>query len=91
MLGEKVQMWIDKLKIAIIQKDTGALDVLLDTMPQSLTAKEAQEAMYLFAEALELLYTLKDETSTSMQQLKRNINFLKSTRPNSAYKLDITS
>ena len=87
-------MWLNKLKVAIIQKDTDALDNLIDTMPKydaRKNLKEMQEVMYLFREALELLYTLKDETSTSMKQIKKNIDFLNVTITDSTNRLDIKS
>lgn len=85
-------MWINRFKIALVQKDTDLLKNLLDEdISHFKSQKEMHEAMYLFREALELLYTLKDETSSSMKQIKKNIDFLKSTQPQAINKLDIKS
>jgi hypothetical protein len=84
-------MWINKLKIAIIEKDTDAIDKLMETTPKFENTKEIETAMYLLREAAELMYTLKDETAVTMRQLKKNIDFLKSTQPQTANKLDLRS
>ncbi len=84
-------MWLDKLKIAIIEKNTDNLDKLLDETPKFNDKKEMQEAAYLLREALELLYTLKDETALTMSKLKKNIDFLRSTQTSTATRLDIKS
>lgn len=84
-------MWLNKLKIAIVQKDTDAIDELLDNTPKFTDTKEIESAMYLLREATELLYTLKDETSNVMSQLKKNIEFLDSSQTSSPNKLDIKS
>ncbi|MCD6432900.1 MAG: hypothetical protein J7L21_02555 [Sulfurimonas sp.] len=82
-------MWLTKLKIAIVEKNTDVLDGLLNETPKFSDAKEIQEAMYLLREASELLYSLKDETAVSMKQLKKNLSFLKSTQVQPSAKLDI--
>ncbi len=89
--GEKQQMWINKLQIAIIEKNTDELDRLLDTMPTFDSVKKMESAMYLLKEASELLHTLKDETASTMGQLKKNIDFLRSTETKKPNKLDIKS
>ncbi len=84
-------MWLTRLKIAIVEKDTDALDTLLDDLPELSDLKDIEEAVYLLNEASELLQTLKDETAVSMQQIKKNISFLRSTEAPSPSKLDIKS
>lgn len=84
-------MWLTKLKIAIVEKNTDALDKLLDETPKFSDAKEIQEASYLLREASELLHSLKDETALSMKQIKKNISFLNSTQAQPSAKLDIRS
>ncbi len=90
-LGEKLQMWVNKLQIAIIEKNTDNIDNLLDNMPKFRTKEEMISAQYLLREALELLYTLKDETALTMKQLKKSIDFLKSTEYHTSNRLDIRS
>lgn len=82
-------MWLTKLKIAIIEKDTDTLSKLMDNLPQLESKEEMIEAVYLIREAAELVYTLQDETSDSMKQIKKNLHFLKSTQENKINKLDI--
>ncbi|MEA3372131.1 MAG: hypothetical protein U9Q62_00430 [Campylobacterota bacterium] len=84
-------MWLTKLKIAIVEKNTDALAKLLEEMPELSDVQEMREAMYLLAEASELLHTLKDETAASMEQVQKNISFLRSTETQSSNKLDIKS
>lgn len=90
-LGERPQMWLDKLKIAIIEKDPNALGKLLDDIPQLQTPKEIEEAIYLLKEANSLMQSLKDETKASMKQIKKNLDFLRSTDIPTSKKLDIKS
>lgn len=82
-------MWLTKLKIAIVEKNIDQLDKLMDDLPQLKNKKELEEAVYLIREASELVYTLKDETSSSLKQIKKNLNFLKSTEVKASPTLDI--
>jgi len=84
-------MWLTKLKIAVIEKDTDALDKLLDDIPTQHTKDEASEALYLLKEATELVHKLKDETAVSMIQVKKNLSFLRSTETKPKSTLDIRS
>lgn len=94
MHGESLQIWIDRLTLSIIKKDTDAIDYLLDTMPKFSAVddmKEIKEVLYLFKEALELLYVLRDETAVSMRQIKRNIDFLGANMSNTTNRLNVKS
>lgn len=91
MPGEIQLMWLNNLKIAIIEKDTDAMSRLLDDIPELNDKQELQEAIYLSREALELLHTLKDEAALNMSKIKKNISFLKSTEVSSSTRLDIKS
>lgn len=90
-LGEKLQMWITKLKIALAQKNVDQIEQLIDDTPKFEDVKDAETAMHLLREAMVFIYTLKDETAESMKQVKKNMNFLKSTEPKKTAKLDIKS
>ena len=90
MLGEILRMWLKKLKIAVIQKDIKSLAVLLDDIPVLKDAKEVEEALYLLQEAQRVVQALKDETASSMLQMKKNIDFLNSATANKTAKFDIT-
>ncbi len=91
MHGERLQMWLTKLQIAIIEKNTQSIDKLLDETPEFSDKKQMEQAMYLLREAAELMYELKNETNLTMTQIKKNINFLRSTEMPTSVSLDITS
>ncbi|MBU0720397.1 hypothetical protein KJ877_03580 [bacterium] len=84
-------MWLTKLKIAIIEKNTDALNKLLEDIPELSGANETQEAIYLLREAAELVHGLQDDTANSMKQIKKNLQFLRSTESRSSSKFDIRS
>lgn len=84
-------MWLTKLKIAIVQKDTDLLNTLLEDIPKLQDAQEIESALYLLREATELMHILKDETENSMKQLKKNLTYLRSTEVKPSSKLDIRS
>ena len=84
-------MWLKKLKIAIIEKNIDALDTLMDEIPQLSDADEIEQAIYLLKEATALVSVLKDETFSSMKQIKKNIEFLKATQAPQRHNLDIQS
>lgn len=91
MHGEKLQMWLNKLKIAIVEKNADALDKLMGELPQLKGKKEIEEVLYLLKEATSMMNTLKDETSSSIKQIKKNIDFLRSTDIPTSKRLDIRS
>jgi len=82
-------MWLNKLKIAIVEKNPDALAALLDDIPELSEAEDIQQAIYLLKEASELIYTLQDEAKVSMGKIKKNIAFLRSTQAQPTNKLDI--
>lgn len=84
-------MWLNRLKIAIVEKNPDALAKLLDDVPQLQDPKEIEEAIYLLKEATSLMERLKDETKASMKQIKKNLDFLRSTDIRTSKKLDIKS
>lgn len=91
MHGEILQMWLTNLKIAIIEKDADSLDKLLDNIPQLEDEKEIEEAVYLLEEAKNLVTHLKDETAHSMKQIKKNLEFLRSTDIPTSLSFDMMS
>jgi len=87
-------MWVNKLKLAIIERNTEVLDELLNSIPQfdaQKDAKEIEEAMFLLREALILVHTLQDDTVASMRLIKQNIDFLKANQEKPTGSLNITS
>ncbi|MDD2905982.1 MAG: hypothetical protein PHH41_01000 [Sulfurimonas sp.] len=91
MRGEMLQMWLKGLQIAIVEKDTQKIQEALDAPFDFSTPEEMRRAQYLLAEASELLHELKDATSATMKQLRKNMDFLKVTEQKSPNKLDIRS
>jgi len=84
-------MWLNELKIAIVQKDVMQLEKLLDETPELEKEEDIKSAVYLFEAAIKLLETLKDETADSMRQIKKNVEFLSSTQRDPLTSLDIIS
>lgn len=84
-------MWLNKLKIAIVERDAAALDKLMDNPPQLKEKKELEEAICLLKEASDLMHALKNETSASMKQIKKNLDFLRSMDIHTSKSLDIRS
>jgi len=91
LLGEKQQMWLKELKIAIVEKNVTTINKLLDMLPSLEDPKEIEEAIYLLKEATSLVQGLKDKTEASMIQMQKNIKFLNSATANKTAKFDITS
>ncbi len=84
-------MWLNKLKVAIIEKDMMKLTALMSDIPQLEKKEDITSALYLLKEATSLIESLKDDTQASMSQMKKNINFLKATQAPTTGKFDITS
>jgi len=84
-------MWLKEFKIALIEKDTKKLTALMESVPTLSEAREIDEALHLLKAATTLVEDLKNETQTSMVQMKKNIDFMKSTQAPQANTLDIKS
>ena len=89
--GERLQVWLNQLKAAVVQKDIELLDKLLDDIPELTDVKEIEQAHFLLKEATVIVQKLKDDTANSMVQMKKNIDFLNSTKIERSSKFDITS
>ena len=83
--------WLTKLKIAIAEKNTVGIDKLISEVPKFDTIEEMKEAQYLFKEVSVLLHSLKDKTQATMQQIQKNLTFLRSTEEKRKTTLDIKS
>jgi len=84
-------MWLTKLKIAIIEKNAESLDKLLDAIPELTEKTEIEEAIYLLEEASRVFGGLKDEVLKSMNQIQKNLQFLRSTDIPTSRNLDMMS
>lgn len=83
-------VWLNNLKIAIVQKDTNLLDELLSNMPQEASLEEIESALVLMGEAISMMEELKSSTLISMQNIKKNLKFLQNDEITSTSRLDIT-
>jgi len=84
-------MWLTKLKIAIVEKNTDNLNKLMDDIPQLEDKKEIEEAIYLLKEASAIVQNLKEGLDKSMKQMQKNIKFLRVTESTASSKFDVTT
>jgi len=84
-------MWLKEFKIALIEKDTKKFTILMKSVPTLSDAREIDEALHLLKAATALVEGLKNETQLSMLQMKKNIDFMKSTQAPQANTLDVKS
>ena len=84
-------MWLTKLKIAIVEKNTDSLGELINNIPKLSSKEDIDKAIYLTKEAAELLKTLRIDTKISMDKIKKNLAFLNSTHAKVKNRLDIKS
>jgi predicted sugar kinase len=84
-------MWLNKLKVAVVEEDIDLLASLLEDIPQLKDAKEREHARYLLDAAKKIVQELQDSTALSMLHIQKNKEFLKATRNMQDNRLDITS
>jgi hypothetical protein len=84
-------MWLNALKVAVVEKDTNKFENLLKDIPTYTDKKKIEEALFLIEAAKEILVTLKSETKASMIKVKKHMDFLNSTRMEKKSRFDITS
>ncbi len=84
-------MWLKKLQLAIIEQNPELIDTLVREMPKFESVDDMKRAAALVSEALKLLHRLKNETASSLKQLKKHKDFLESTMQSQKNRLDITS
>ena len=84
-------MWLNQLKVAVVQRDTELLSSLLDDIPTLEDAQDIETALYLLQEATTIMQQLKDETAVSMKQIKKNIDYLNSSVADQKSQFDVTS
>jgi len=83
-------MWLKAFKAAVITDDMQRISDLLKSVPQ-LNAADATEALFLLQEAKKRMLYLQNKTVDSMQQMKKNMNFLNATQRETHNSFDITS
>jgi len=84
-------MWLNQLKIAIIEENIERLDELMDTLPKLEEKDEINQALHLIKEATSLVQNQKEKTAVSLNQMKKNIDFLNATQAPRQNNLDIQS
>jgi len=84
-------VWLNQLKVAVVQRDTELLSSLLDDVPALEDAQDIETAIYLLQEATTIMQQLKDETAVSMKQIKKNIDYLNSSVADQKSQFDVTS
>ena len=75
-------MWLNQLKIAIIEKNSSNIDALVKSMPMFDDRKDMDSAAYLLKEANTLMISLKDETADSLAKIKKTKDFMSATHSN---------
>ena len=90
-LGERPMDWFDKLKVAIVTKNTNQVKLLTNELPKLESIEELKKAQHLINEAYKLMVTLRDETSSQLSKIKRSIEFIESTHLDNKQGLDIVS
>jgi hypothetical protein len=83
--------WFDKLKVAIVTKDTNQIKLLTKELPKFESVEELRKAQHLINEAYKQMLTLRDDTSSQLSKIKRSIEFIESTHLDKKQGLDITS
>ena len=84
-------MWLEELKIAVVEEDVEKIDFLMQEPPKLEDAQEIDSARTLIDEALKILTKLRSESEKSMQKIKKNIEFLNATELHPNSRLDIIS
>lgn len=82
-------MWLTKLKTALVLEDSEGISALLDEMPQFDTIAQMEEASYLLMQVKAFIESEKAQTAHTLQQIKSNINFLKSTQTETPSSLNL--
>ena len=77
-------MWLNSLKIAIVEKNTDKIDKLIDSIPKFNDLKDN-----ILLEKIIENVKLKDETAESMMKIKKNLDFINSTQHTNTNSLDI--
>ncbi|MCF6172717.1 MAG: hypothetical protein L3J44_02890 [Campylobacteraceae bacterium] len=71
-------LWINDLKVAIIEEDTKSIANLTKNLPDFTILDEAQEALSLVKTAIDLIDKKKQEALETMKKIKQTKNFLSS-------------
>lgn len=84
-------MWINKFKIALIEKDFQSLGKLLEDVPDFSDVKSMKEVSFLMQDAIGLLQNEKSTTAHEMHQIKKTLDFLNASASDTKNNFDIKS
>lgn len=82
-------MWINNLKIAIVEQNTKLLEELLSDIPHFEKKEDIEQVKYLLQEASSMMHILREDAATTMKQIKKNLDFLRSNDIITSKNLDI--
>ena len=71
-------IWLNKLKIAIIEEDVIQIGSLTKELPSYDSKQKAEEALALIGEAIKLVDSKKQQTLSSINKIKQTKAFLES-------------
>lgn len=81
--------WLRELRIAVIEKNIEKVDALTFELPHFETLQDKKDALFLLKEALDILQNAKEDTKKVLSQLRKNIDFLNSTRYSKSSSIDV--
>jgi len=87
----KQQVWRKQLTIALVREDLPLLEDLLSDLPKLESMDEVESVILLLKQAGEMVQKKKQQTYESMQQIRKNIDFLQSGVADVPSHFDITS
>ena len=82
-------MWLSKLKTALVLEETDKIAELTENIPSFDSIEEMEEASYLLLQARELMIRNREEAAQTLKQLKKTLDFLKSTQSHPTGSLNI--
>lgn len=82
-------MWLTKLKAALVLEDIERISTLLGEMPQFESIDQMEQASYLLMQIKTLIEKEQAHTLQILQQIKNNLDFLKSTQAESPYSINL--
>ena len=83
--------WFEEFKVALVSNDTKRIAQLIDTLPQFASLEQMQEAHHLLQEAKKRIEALKQATLQEREQIKKSLDYIKSTALRRGDRLDVNS
>ncbi len=89
--GERQLMWLQQFKIALAEQNSDSISKLLDEMPAFEEVSQMREAQFLIAQAFEFIGQLKEETASTISQIKKSRDYLRSTDVSESTQLNVST